>query len=245
MKINMESQTEMFEELKDKKAEEKRNEERGEPENEGIFNIDFIKDIKLVLSFDILLILGIVFIICSVTSYFIGVQKGKKIALRSQLTTEAVNNSMPSELSVVAQGQGDAATTASGTEETTEPAEDLNQQVKSTLDKTEVKGAVAQGQSQILGEATPSAQKEEKVAPSSGKGKYSIQIMASQNKAAINKELGKLKQKGYDAYIKTTGVKGKSWYRICVGRFEKSKDAAAMKSKLRGDGYKEAFLNAL
>ena len=55
--------------------------------------------------------------------------------------------------------------------------------------------------------------------------------------------LGRLKARGYDAFLAETDIKGRMWYRVRVGNFANQQQAELMEKKLRAkEGLRDAFV---
>jgi cell division septation protein DedD len=75
--------------------------------------------------------------------------------------------------------------------------------------------------------------------------KWSVQISAAPVKDKANVLVQQLKAKGYDGYLVLAEVKGQTYYRVRVGRFDKREEAESMRQSLaRQDGYREAYLTS-
>ncbi|MEK2688969.1 SPOR domain-containing protein [Bdellovibrio sp. GT3] len=84
------------------------------------------------------------------------------------------------------------------------------------------------------------AKKEESRIPSSlpkdvaqySVGKFTVQVAAYADEAEAQKFASDLKTKGYSAFYIPANIKGKTWYRVSVGQFATSKEAASYRSEL-------------
>jgi cell division protein FtsN len=76
-------------------------------------------------------------------------------------------------------------------------------------------------------------------APPSGRP-YNIQIEAVMDKSGADEMVSRLKALGYNAQEMTTNLNGQTWYRVRVGPYRSSSEAAAAQSKLR-EQYKQAY----
>ncbi len=76
-------------------------------------------------------------------------------------------------------------------------------------------------------------------APPSGRP-YNIQIEAVMDKSGADEMVSRLKALGYNAQELTTNLNGQTWYRVRVGPYSSSTEAAAAQAKLR-DQYKAAY----
>jgi septal ring-binding cell division protein DamX len=76
--------------------------------------------------------------------------------------------------------------------------------------------------------------------PSSPSRPYNIQIEAVMDKSGADEMVDRLKKLGYNAQEMTTNLNGQTWYRVRVGPYNSSAEAAAAQAKLR-DQYKAAY----
>src|SRR5258706_1061982 len=73
--------------------------------------------------------------------------------------------------------------------------------------------------------------------------KWSVQISAGPTQAIANSLVQRLIAKGYDGYVVQAEVKGQTYYRVRVGRFDKRDEAESMRQSLaQEEGYRAAFL---
>lgn len=77
-------------------------------------------------------------------------------------------------------------------------------------------------------------------APSSPSRPYNIQIEAVMDKSGADEMVSRLKALGYNAQEMTTSLNGQTWYRVRVGPYRSSSEAAAAQEKLR-EQYKQAY----
>ena len=199
-------QTEMFDELP-------HNDENNQP-GSTLFNIKFLKGIKVELSFDVIIILGIIFMLFCISSYFMGIQKGKNFYLKKALIPEDLQ---VKEVTVI-------------------------EEVK----KVEPAPVAIPAPVPVIS-PVPAPAPAPVAAPGKEEYKYTIQIGASRDKDAAIKDINKLKAKGYDAFISISqSSNGKNWYKICVGKFAKSKDSSKIKNDLKfKENYNNSFLTRL
>lgn len=76
--------------------------------------------------------------------------------------------------------------------------------------------------------------------PSSPSRPYNIQIEAVMDKSGADEMVDRLKKLGYNAQEMTTSLNGQTWYRVRVGPYSSSAEAAAAQARLR-DQYKAAY----
>jgi cell division protein FtsN len=76
-------------------------------------------------------------------------------------------------------------------------------------------------------------------APPSGRP-YNIQIEAVMDKSGADEMVLRLKRLGYNAQEMTTNLNGQTWYRVRVGPYSSSAEAAAAQQKLR-EQYRAAY----
>jgi cell division protein FtsN len=77
-------------------------------------------------------------------------------------------------------------------------------------------------------------------APSSPRRPYNIQIEAVMDKTGADEMVSRLQKLGYNAQEITTSLNGQTWYRVRVGPYDSSAEAAAAQEKLR-EQYKQAY----
>ena len=76
-----------------------------------------------------------------------------------------------------------------------------------------------------------------------GKSSWTVQVRASTQRGEANDVLGRLKARGYDAFLAETDIKGRMWYRVRVGNFANQQQAEFMEKKLRAkEGLRDAFV---
>ncbi len=76
--------------------------------------------------------------------------------------------------------------------------------------------------------------------PSSPSRPYNIQIEAVMDKSGADEMVSRLKALGYNAQEMTTNLNGQTWYRVRVGPYNSSSEAAAAQEKLR-EQYRAAY----
>lgn len=205
---NLDLQTELFEEFKDR-----------EPHHQKADNNAPLKNTKIVIPLDTMVTIILMLIFIVLTAYFFGVYRGKSITQKTYITVEKTN---PTSLSQI------------GTKIKKETIQEKQETIQTTDIKPKpVNERVKETLSQI---AREKKQKHFK--------KYTIQVGASQDGKAAQKDADKLHKKGYDAFlIPYFSSTGKQWYKICVGRFEQTKDAHILIKKLKSsEGKKDCFL---
>jgi cell division protein FtsN len=69
-------------------------------------------------------------------------------------------------------------------------------------------------------------------APAAGVGRYTVQVSAWTSAADAQRAVDRLKQAGFDAYVVEAFVKGRTWYRVRVGRFASTAEAQETIAKL-------------
>lgn len=63
-------------------------------------------------------------------------------------------------------------------------------------------------------------------------GKFTVQVAAYADEAEAQKFASDLKSKGYSAFYVPANIKGKTWFRVSVGQFATSKEAASYRTEL-------------
>ena len=218
--INLKEQSEMFNEFKAIGKKKSYSDLHKYKNKANIFNINYLKETKIELSLDILVVLFMVIIMLVVTCYFIGVQKGKKIGYQNEniVTTEITAK----------------------VEQKSKIIEDSNSMAsvkKEIIVVPENKKIIKENTS-----ITINTKKEEFI-----NFKYTIQIGASKDKKAAEKEIRRLKDRGYESFIIVSkSSRGKNWYKLCIGRFKTVSDASLIKKELKEKlKYKDCFLTRL
>jgi cell division septation protein DedD len=88
----------------------------------------------------------------------------------------------------------------------------------------------------------PAAKKQTTAAEPSGNGKvWTVQVNAFPDERSAKIWVDRLKNKGYNAYVTETQDRGKTWYRVRVGKYGSREEADKIVEKLRN---KENFTNA-
>jgi cell division septation protein DedD len=77
-------------------------------------------------------------------------------------------------------------------------------------------------------------------APSSSRHRYNIQIEAVMDKSGADEMVSRLKALGYNAQEMTTTLSGQTWYRVRVGPYASSSEAAEAQERLRQQ-YRAAY----
>lgn len=75
-----------------------------------------------------------------------------------------------------------------------------------------------------------------------GQSPWNVQVRATAKRAEANNVLGRLRARGYDAFLTESMVKGQMWYRVRVGNLANQKQAEALQRKLQAGGYPDAFV---
>lgn len=77
-------------------------------------------------------------------------------------------------------------------------------------------------------------------------GKYTVQISSHQSETEAKDEAGKLRAKGFSAFVVPATVKGKNWYRVSVGLFDKKDEAKTYRERLLKEaGVASAFIQQI
>jgi DedD protein len=72
---------------------------------------------------------------------------------------------------------------------------------------------------------------------------WTVQALATTDRADANAWLDRLKAKGYDAFIVGVDIKGQSWYRVRVGNLSSRQEAEALGKTLQTqEGFRDAFV---
>lgn len=75
-----------------------------------------------------------------------------------------------------------------------------------------------------------------------GQSAWNVQVRATTKRAEANNVLGRLRARGYDAFLTESIVKGQMWYRVRVGNLANQKQAETLQRKLQAGGYPDAFV---
>ncbi|MBM4263529.1 MAG: SPOR domain-containing protein [Deltaproteobacteria bacterium] len=75
-----------------------------------------------------------------------------------------------------------------------------------------------------------------------GQSPWNVQVRATTKRAEANNVLGRLRARGYDAFLTESMVRGQMWYRVRVGNLANQKQAEALQRKLQASGYPDAFV---
>ncbi|MER3524710.1 MAG: hypothetical protein C4326_11800 [Ignavibacteria bacterium] len=70
-------------------------------------------------------------------------------------------------------------------------------------------------------------------APPAGEGRYTVQVSSWTSPEEADRAVARLKNAGFEAYVVEAFVKGRTWYRVRVGRFATTAEAQEAASKLR------------
>jgi septal ring-binding cell division protein DamX len=68
--------------------------------------------------------------------------------------------------------------------------------------------------------------------PHGSSGPYSVQIDAMMDRAGAQQMAQKIRAKGFEPYIVSTVIDGKTWYRLRVGHYSSPEQAQAAESRL-------------
>lgn len=178
----------------------------------------------------------------SLIVFFLGVLVGQKIEQRKLLKTEGPVVKIPVEPLL----QGSAGAPAAKEEMTfydtlAKPPKggEAARSEKEKTGKGEGKPAGAQGRPaarEAAGEGTERAPKkaEAKV--------WTVQVNAFSQERDADRLAKRLKDKGYDAYVVSTDVRGKTWHRVRVGHFATRAEARALQEDLKA---KEKFIQTM
>lgn len=82
------------------------------------------------------------------------------------------------------------------------------------------------------GEA-PAAQARDKAGERTGQSAWTVQVNAFPQERDASRLAKRLTDKGYDAYVVSSNIRGKTWYRVRVGYFATRAQAKAMQEELK------------
>jgi cell division septation protein DedD len=93
--------------------------------------------------------------------------------------------------------------------------------------------------------AAPVAPVIAQVGSSTSETGWSVQALASTDRQIANVELGRLKAKGYEAFLVEATIKGQTWYRVRIGNFASRLEAESFRVGLRDkEAMRDAFVAA-
>lgn len=81
--------------------------------------------------------------------------------------------------------------------------------------------------------------------PAGATGQYTVQIASLADKKGAEELIRQLAGQGYDAYYRTADVKGKTYYRVRCGVFEKREDAVHHAVRLRRSSGLEGIISRI
>jgi cell division septation protein DedD len=181
-----------------------------------------------------LVLLGAGFTAASAVIFFLGLLMGQKIEERKLLKNPAPAVKLPVE------------PLASRTK-AAPPAEELT--FYETLSKggarasapVEEAGEKQDGAAKAVSKEAAREQKERKAKPEAvaarqekpAAGPWSVQVNAFPHERDAQNLAKKLSEKGYDAYVLPVDVKGRTWYRVRVGRFADRDEARRLQETIK------------
>lgn len=75
-------------------------------------------------------------------------------------------------------------------------------------------------------------------------GQFSVQVLATRSRAEAETLVGRLKEGGFDAYVRTVPGDGGAWHRVRVGRFATPAAAKGMAERCRKEmGLEDAYIS--
>ncbi len=150
---------------------------------------------------------------------------GKKAATVTEAITEPAIPAPETTTPAVTTDQGAAPSTTPDQGTTTAPA------------ATEPAPAVSEP-APAAATPTPTPEKRVKPAPSvslppSGAGEFTVQVSAWASRSKAEKEVGRLSNSGFTAFVEDGVVGGETWHRVRVGRYATQKEAQEAVAKLQ------------
>ncbi|MGH7831781.1 MAG: SPOR domain-containing protein [Candidatus Binatia bacterium] len=111
----------------------------------------------------------------------------------------------------------------------------------------EIKAAVQEVKIVTKGATAASGQKTAEVRPATaekgtGQRPWAVQVNAFPHERDAKNLVKKLADKGYDAYVVAANIKGRTWYRVRVGRLATREEAKTLQDSLKK---KENYTNAI
>lgn len=178
----------------------------------------------------------------SLIVFFLGVLVGQKIEERKLLKAEGPVVKIPVEPLL----RGSAGSPAAKEEMTfydtlARPAKggEVARGEKEKAGKREVTSAGAEARPAARGAAADGTERTPKKA---GAEVWTVQVNAFSQGRDADRLAKRLKDKGYDAYVVSTDVKGKTWHRVRVGHFATQAEARALQEQLK---VKEKFTQTM
>ena len=214
-----------------------------------------------------LVLLGGTFILASAVIFFLGMIVGKGIEARKIIKTEEPLVKIPVKPST--QG-GAEAPGAQGKEEITfydtltktpaEPVAEAKPQESKLPEKTTKSGVIASkstakepapAASKVVAKemekTTPAAEtsppsKAESAANKGNEASWTVQVNAYPDERSAKLLVDQLKNKGYNAKVTEVLNKGKTWYRVRVGRYDSKEEAKKVEETLKSnENFSKAF----
>jgi cell division septation protein DedD len=195
-----------------------------------------------------LLTLAVGFTLTSALIFFLGVLLGQRIEERKLLRRDDAVVKIP------LQPEPQASATAAGAapkEEITFYDALTQKPGAASVPRAESKrkgGETKVAQKEAQSEKTDSVKKPEVASVAAGKGTaggdgaWSVQVNAFPVERDARRLAKRLTDRGYDAFVVTADIGGKTWYRVRVGRFATRSDAKALQEELQT---KEKFTKAI
>lgn len=191
-----------------------------------------------------LLLLALGFTVTSVIIFLLGILIGKGIEERKSIRQEEPLVKIPVQPPAPGAKPG-----AQGKEEMTfydtlskapptQLAEKAAEKAPPAPSPTKEKPSVEKAPAVTEAKKEAPAQKASKVEPAKTdaaqrEGPWTVQINAYPNDRDAKELAKKLKDKGYDAYVTSTKVKGRTWYRVRVGHFDTREQAQQLQETLK------------
>jgi len=193
-----------------------------------------------------LIILAVGFTATSLVVFFLGVFIGQGIEERKLMEKEEPVVKIPVEPLLKGSGQAPAAkeeitfydTLSKGAEGGGPARGGVKQKVKPIEEST--RQAAVEAKAPAREKAV--AQVAEKAVQKPANGVWTVQLNAFPQERDADRLAKRLKDKGYDAYVASTDIKGKTWYRVRVGHFATREEARALQEELR---VKEKFTKSM
>ncbi|OED35046.1 hypothetical protein AB834_05295 [PVC group bacterium (ex Bugula neritina AB1)] len=222
-------QSELFDEFNEQ------NKQKTNPENaedNSVFNISWVKNTKIYVPLDTLILLLIMVIFVFMTFYFLGVKRGISLQKKTVVTVEKIAQ-IKKTSGVVSKVERNKASKNVRKASSINPKKNVKKLSSKPLRKESLPQTFTKKKTIV----------EKKVKPK----KYTIQVGASRDGSAAKKDILKLKKKGYNAFLSTyVSSNGKKWFKICVGTFYKTAEAKSLLKKLKSvEKKQDCFLTNL
>ncbi len=219
-----------------------------------------------------LVILAVGFTVTAVAIYFLGILTGKQMAVNGVARNDEPRVKIPVQPLLEAPGSepeaqakdelafSQAETKSAAAQPSVEDqTKETKRAAKPAKAETQEKAAPANEPPVTASKEAPTKVSEKPIALSAAQKKeakasqaeergesgkiWTVQIRAFPEQESAGNWVSNLKTKGYEAYMVEGAIKGRTWYRVRVGRFATRKEAEALRKILASkEGLSDAFL---